>query len=146
LHQFGVESICNRVDHLSFSVPVIYQDRQMDKSITSGTHESCYWYCTARSHGSFRWRHSGLVLQRQYSNLNTQPFVPLVRAENIDGVSGLKYFVPTKPLVIVPEMHFDMNIQEDTNSVFTVDTDWDKHPVVCRNCTGKWWLTIFGWR
>ena len=62
-----------------------------------------------------------MVLQRQYRNLNTQPFVPFVRAENIDGVSGLKYFVPTKPLVIVPDMHFDINMQEDTNGVFAVD-------------------------
>ena len=35
----GSESICNRVAHLAFSAPVIYQDRQMDKSITSGAHD-----------------------------------------------------------------------------------------------------------
>ncbi len=29
------ESICTLVDHLAFSAPVIYQDRQTDKSITS---------------------------------------------------------------------------------------------------------------
>ncbi len=36
----GSESICNRVDHLAFSTPVIYQDRQMDKSLTSGAHDA----------------------------------------------------------------------------------------------------------
>jgi hypothetical protein len=43
------------------------------------------------------------------------------QAENIDGVSGLKYFVPSKPLVKVPNMRFDIDMQEDTNVVFAVD-------------------------
>ncbi len=38
-----------------------------------------------------------------------------MRAENIDGVSGhrLKYFVPSNPLVKVPNMRFDINMQEE---------------------------------
>jgi hypothetical protein len=33
------ESLCTRVAHLTFSDPVIYQGRQMDKSITSGDYD-----------------------------------------------------------------------------------------------------------
>ena len=63
----------------------------------------------------------GLYLNINTGNFNAQPYIPFVRAENIDGVSGLKYFVPTKPLVKVPDMRFDINMQEDTIGVFTVD-------------------------
>ena len=57
----------------------------------------------------------GLYLNINTDNLNTQTYIPFVWSENIDGVSGLKYFVPSNPLVQVPNtmMCFDINIQED---------------------------------
>ena len=127
------ESICTRVAHLAFSAPVIYQGRQMDKSITSGAHDAYVTldisrpiFSVARAVQQGHTAHfggdtPGLYLNVNAGNLNAQPYIPFVRAENIDGVSGLKYFVPTKPLVIVPDMHFDINMQEDTNGVFAVD-------------------------
>jgi hypothetical protein len=51
-------------------------------------------------------------------NLNDHP---CILVENIDGVSGLKYFVPSNPLVKDPNMCFDINMQPDTNGVFTVN-------------------------
>ena len=54
-------------------------------------------------------------------NLNTHSYIPFVRAENINGVSGLKYFVPTEPWVKVPSMYFDIHMKEDTHGVFAVD-------------------------
>ena len=54
-------------------------------------------------------------------------YIPSVKAENIDGLSGLKYFVPSKPLVKVPNMRFDINMQQDTNSVFAVDEQVETH-------------------
>ena len=118
------ESICTRVAHLAFSDPVIYQDRQMDKSVTSG---ACNAYVTldilspifsiARAVQQGHMAHFGgetpdLYLIVNAGNLNVQPYIPFVRTEDIDGVSGLKYFVPTKPLVIVPEIHFDIKMQD----------------------------------
>jgi hypothetical protein len=52
---------------------------------------------------------------------NAQTCIPFERPEDIDGVSGLKYFAPSKPFVKVPNMRFDINMQPDTNGVFAVD-------------------------
>jgi len=129
----GSESICTRVAHLAFSAPVIYQGRQMDKSITSGAHDAYVTldisrpiFSVARAVQQGHMAHfggdtPGLYLNVNTGNINAQPYIPFVKAENIDGVSGLKYFVPTKPLVKVPNMRFDIDMQEDTNGVFAVD-------------------------
>ena len=129
----GSESICTRVAHLAFSAPVIYQGRQMDKSITSGVHDAYVTldisrpiFSVARAVQQGHIAHfggdtPGLYLNVNAGNVNAQPYIPFVKAENIDGVSGLKYFVPSKPLVKVPNMRFDIDMQEDTNGVFAVD-------------------------
>ncbi len=59
-------------------------------------------------------------------NLDAQTYIPFVRAENIDGVSGLKSFVPFKPLVRVRNMRFDINMDEDTKWCFcSLSADYD---------------------
>ena len=124
--------LADRVAHLAFSAPVIYQGRQQDKSITSGKHDAYVTldisrpiFSIARAVQQCHTAHFGGDTPGLYLNINTGNFnaqyIPFVRAENIDGVSGLKYFVPTKPLVKVPDMRFDINMQEDTNGVFAVD-------------------------
>ena len=133
------ESICTRVAHLAFSVPIIFQDRQMDNSITSGVHDA---YVTIdisltifsivrvvqQDHTDhFGGDTPGLYLNVKADNLNTQTYIPFVRGENIDGVSGLKYFVAAKPWVKIPDIRFDINIQEDTDSVFAVDEQVEKN-------------------
>ena len=129
----GSESICTRVAYLAFSAPVICQGRQMDKSITSGAHDAYITLDITRpifsivravqqGHAAhFGGDTPGLYLNVLEGNINGQPYIPFVKAENIDGVSGLKYFVPTKPLVKVSDMHFDINMQEDTIGVFAAD-------------------------
>ena len=129
----GSESICTRVAYLAFSAPVICQGRQMDKSITSGAHDAYITLDITRpifsivravqqGHAAhFGGDTPGLYHNVLEGNINGQPYIPFVKAENIDGVSGLKYFVPTKPLVKVSDMHFDINMQEDTIGVFAAD-------------------------
>jgi hypothetical protein len=78
----------------------------------------------------------GLYLNVNQGNLDAQTYIPFVRAENIDGVSGRKSFVPFKPLVRVRNMRFDIfniNIDEDTkkswqNGVFALDEQIETTP------------------
>ena len=103
----------------------------MDKSITSGAHDayvtldiSCPIFSIVRvvqqGHTAhFGGDNPGLYLKVNTVNLNAQTYIPFVRAE-IDGVSGLKYFVPSNPWVKVPNLRFAVNMQEDTNGVLAV--------------------------
>jgi hypothetical protein len=105
----------------------------MDKSITSGYPDvyvtldiSRPIFSVARTVQQGHMTHFGgdtpdLYLNVNAGKINDQPYIPFVKVENIDGVSGLKYFVPSKPLVKVPNMCFDINMKEDTNGVFPVD-------------------------
>jgi hypothetical protein len=41
----------------------------------------------------------------------TENFIPFVRGENTDGAAGLKYFVPTIPMIRTTNVCFDINLE-----------------------------------
>ena len=74
------KSICTKVAHLVVSAQVIYQGRQVDKSIKSGVHDAyatldisrpifSVTRCATRSHGSFSWKLTKMSTDMHTENL-----------------------------------------------------------------------------
>ncbi len=51
----------------------------------------------------------------------TSNFIPFVLGDNLDGAAGLKYFVPTIPMLRTANMSFDINLEPQAHGILPAD-------------------------
>ncbi len=51
----------------------------------------------------------------------TSNFIPFVRGDNMDGTAGLKYFVPTIPMIRTANMSYDINLESQAHGILAAD-------------------------
>jgi len=129
----GSESHCIRAAQLAFCALVTCRGRQIRKSITSGVVDAFVTPDLNRSifsvarvveqghRAHFGGDSPGLILKAAEDIGVTSNFIPFVRGDNMDGAAGLKYFVPTIPIVRTANMSFDINLQPQAHGIFAAD-------------------------
>jgi hypothetical protein len=129
----GSESHCIRAAQLVFCTLVTCRGRQIRKSITSGVVDAFVTPDLNRSifsvarvveqghRAHFGGDSPGLILKAAEDTGVTSNFIPFVRGDNMDGAAGLKYFVPTIPMVRTANMRFDINLQPQAHGIFAAD-------------------------
>ena len=129
----GSESHCIRAAQLAFCALVTCRGRQIRKSITSGVVDAFVTPDLNRSifsvarvveqghRAHFGGDSPGLILKAAENAGVTSNFIPFVRGDNMDGAAGLKYFVPTIPMLRTANMSFDINLEPQAHGILAAD-------------------------
>ena len=129
----GSESHCIRASQLVFCALVTCRGRQIRKSITSGVVDAFVTPDLNRSifsvarvveqghRAHFGGDSPGLILKAAENAGVTSNFIPFVRGDNMDGAAGLKYFVPTIPMLRTANMSFDINLEPQAHGILAAD-------------------------